>query len=138
MSDRNQVVLPINLEICIPERDFVFKVAEICEKLDYTELWETYVRAWRKVNPITMFEILVYAYMCGIYSSREIEAACKTDIRFMWLLNGEPTPSDSTITRFMRGHLAEVIEDLHYQFIEMLYEMEELKFKNLFVGGTER
>ena len=44
----------------------------------------------------------------------------------MWLLNGEPAPSDSTITRFMRGHLAEVIEDLHYQFIEMLYEMEHL------------
>ena len=30
----------------------------------------------------------------------------------MWLLDGEPAPSDSTITRFMRGHLAEVIEDL--------------------------
>ena len=62
MRDRNQVVLPINLEICIPEGDFVFKVAEICEKLDYTELCETYVRAWRKVNPVTMFEILVFAY----------------------------------------------------------------------------
>ncbi len=137
MRDRNQVVLPINLGICIPEGDFVFKVVEICEKLDYTRLWETYVRAWRKVNPVTMFEILVFAYMCGIYSSREIESACKTDIRFMWLLNGEPAPSDSTITRFMRGHLAEVIEDLHYQFIEMLYEMEEIKFKNLFVDGTK-
>ena len=137
MRDRNQVVLPIKLEICIPEGDFVFKVAEICEGLDYTKLWETYVRAWRKVNPITMFEILVFAYMRGKYSSREIEEACKTDIRFMWLLNGEPAPSDSTITRFMRGHLAEVIEDLHYQFIEMLYEMEEIKFKNLFVDGTK-
>ena len=38
MRDRNQVVLPLNLEICIPKEDFVFKVAEICEELDYTEL----------------------------------------------------------------------------------------------------
>lgn len=137
MRDRNQVVLPINLGLCIPEGDFVFKVSEICERLDYTKLWETYVRAWRKVNPITMFEILVFAYMSGIFSSREIEAACKTDIRFMWLLNGEPAPSDSMITRFMRGHLAEVIEDLFYQFVEILYEMKEIKFKNLFVDGTK-
>ena len=42
--------MPLDLEICIPEGDFVFKVAEICESLDYTELFNTYLRAWRKVN----------------------------------------------------------------------------------------
>ena len=137
MREKNQVVLPLDLGICIPKGDFVFKLAEICERLDYTKLFNTYVRAWRKVNPITIFEILVFAYMNGIFSSRRIEEACKTDIRFMWLLNGEPTPSDSTITRFQRGHLAEVIEDLFYQFVEQLYEMGEVKFKNLFVDGTK-
>ena len=137
MINKNQVVLPINLGICIPEGDFVFKISEICEELDYTELYATYVRVWRKVNPITMFEILVFAYMNRKYSSREIEKACKTDIRFMWLLDGEPAPSDSTITRFMRGHLATAIEGLFYQFVEKLYEMGEVNFKNLFVDGTK-
>lgn len=137
MREKNQVVLPLNLGICIPEGDFVFKVAEICESLDYTELRDTYVRAWRKVNPITMFEILVFANMNRKFSSREVEAACKTDIRFMWLLDGEPAPSDSTITRFQRGHLAQAIEGLFYQFVEKLYEMGEVKYKNLFVDGTK-
>ena len=137
MRDRNQVVLPLNLEICIPKDDYVFKVAEICEGLDYTELFETYVRTWRKVNPITLFEILIFAYINRRFSSREIESACKTDIRFMWLLNGEPAPSDSMITRFTRGHLGEAIEGLFYQFVEKLYEMGEVKFQNLFVDGTK-
>ena len=137
MRDKSQVVLPLNLGICIPEGDFVFKVAEICEELDYTELYKTYVRAWRKVNPVTLFEILVFAYMNRLFSSREIEQACKTDIRFMWLLDGEPAPSDSTISRFMRGNLAKVIEDLFYQFVAKLYEKGEVKFKNLFVDGTK-
>ena len=97
LREKNQVVLPLDLGICIPDGDFVFKVAEICESLDYTELFNTYLRAWRKVNPITMFEILVFAYMNRKFSSREIESLCKTDIRFMWLLNGEPAPSASTI-----------------------------------------
>ena len=137
MRDRNQVVLPFNLGICIPEGDFVIKVAENCEKLDYTDLFNTYLRVWRKVNPITMFEILLFAYMNRKFSSREIESLCKTDIRFMWLLSGEPAPSDSTIARFMRGHVAETIEGLFYQFVEKLYEMGEVKFRNLFVDGTK-
>ncbi len=128
MRDRNQVVLPLNLGICIPEGDFVFKVAEICESLDYTELFNTYVRSWRKVNPITMFELLIFGYMNQKFSSREIESACKTDIRFMWLLQGEAAPSDTAILNFQSLHLSGVIENLFCQFVEKLYEMSEIKF----------
>ena len=137
MRDRNQVVLPINLEICIPEGDFVFTVAEICESLDYTELFQTYVRTWRKINPITLFEVIVFGYMEHLYSGRDIAKVCKTDIRFMWLLNGEPAPSHATISRFQDERLSEVMEGLFYQFVEKLYEMEEVKFRNLFVDGTK-
>ncbi len=98
--------MPLDLGICIPEGDFVFKVAEICESLDYTELFNTYVRNWRKVNPITMFELLIFGYMNRKFSSREIESACKTDIRFMWLLQGEPAPSDTAIINFQSLHLS--------------------------------
>ena len=137
MREKNQLLLPINLEFLIPKGDYVFTVAEICESLDYTELFNTYLRSWRKVNPITMFEILVLAYINRKFSSREIEEACITDIRFMWILNGEPAPSASTINRFIRGHLGDVIEGLFYQFVEKLFEMGEVKFKNLFVDGTK-
>jgi hypothetical protein len=44
MREKSQVVLPLNLGIRIPKDDFVFKVVEICEELDYTELYKTYVR----------------------------------------------------------------------------------------------
>jgi len=101
--------LPLNLGIRIPEGDFVFKVAEICESLDYTELFSTYLRSWRKVNPITIFELIVYGYMKHMYSGRAIAEACKTDIRFMWLLNGEPAPSHATISRFEDEKLSEAI-----------------------------
>lgn len=137
MRAKNQVVLPLDLGICIPEGDFVFKVAEICEGLDYTELFNTYLRSWRKVNPITIFEIIVFGYMEHWYSGRDIAKACKTDIRFMWLLNGEPAPSHATISRFQDERLTEVVEGLFYQFVEKLYEMGEVKFRNLFVDGTK-
>ena len=61
-----------------------------------------------------------------LYSGREIAKACATDIRFMWLLNGEPPPSHATISRFQDERLSEVIEGLFYQFVEKLYEMGEV------------
>ena len=103
MRNRNQVVLPLNLEICIPKEDSVFKLHEICEQLDYTKLYNTYLRSWRKVNPETLFELLVFGYMNRKYSARQIEEACRTDIRFIWILREEPVPDHSTIARFQNG-----------------------------------
>ena len=100
-------------------------------------MFNSYVRKWRKVNPITLFEILVFGYMEHLYSGRDIEKACKTDIRFMWLLSGEPAPSHATISRFQDERLTEAIEGLFYQFVEKLFELGEVKFKNLFVDGTK-
>ena len=137
MRDKSQVVLPLDLGICIDKNDFVFTLAEICESLNYNGLFERYVRAWRKLNPITLFEIILFAYMERKFSSHQIVKCCRTDIRFMWLLNGEPAPSVATVKRFLSEKLTDVIEDLFYQFVEKLHEMGEVKYQNLFVDGTK-
>ena len=134
---RNQVVLPLDLGIKIDENDPVRKLVEICDELDYSKLYSAYLRSWRKVDPAILFEILVFAYMNGIYSSRDIEKACKTDIRFMWILQNEPVPDHSTIARFQNEKLTKVIEDLFYQLIAKLSEIGEISFENIFVDGTK-
>lgn len=134
---RNQVVLPLNLSLKINQDDPVFKLIEICDELDYTQLYRLYLRRWRKIDPATMFEILVFAYMNGIYSSRDIERACRNDIRFMWILQDAPTPDHATIARFQNERLAIVMENLFYQLVEKLSAIGEISFKNLFVDGTK-
>ena len=137
MRDRNQVVLPFDYEIKIDAKEPVRKLVEICDELDYSKLYGAYVRKWRKVNPRTMFEVLAYGYMNGIYSSRDIESACRHDIRFMWILQNEPAPDHSTIARFQNERLTGVMEDLFYQLTDKLYQMGELTYKNMFVDGTK-
>ena len=66
MGNRCQVVLPLEIGIKIAEDEPVRKLVEICEELDYTDLYRAYLRHWRKIDPCTMFEILVFAYMNGI------------------------------------------------------------------------
>lgn len=134
---RNQVLLPMDLEIKIAENDPVRKLVEICEELDYSKLYDQYVRTWRKYDPVTIFMLLVYGYMNRLYSSREIENACRTDIRFMWILQDEPVPDHSTIARFQEGKLLPVIEDLFYQLIMKLMSLGEVSYDHAFVDGTK-
>ena len=137
MRDRNQVVIPLDLGIRINESKPVRKLIEICDELDYTDLYAAYLRHWRKIDPRTMFELLVFAYMNGIYSSRDIESACRHDIRFMWILQNDPVPDHTTIARFQNERLTGVMEELFYQLTEKLYQMGELFYKNMFVDGTK-
>lgn len=133
----NQVVLPLNVAKKIDANDPVFKLAELLGKLDYRKLHRTYRRHRRSVDPEIMFSIVVYAYMKGIFSSRGIEEACKTDIRFMWLLQYHKAPDHTTISRFLENKMSGCAEDLFYQFIEKLAEIGEIDFEALFVDGTK-
>jgi transposase len=136
-SNFYQLILPLNLEIKIPEDDPVRLLNDICDELDYSNLYKSYCRAWRKYDPVTLFKIIVYGYMNEKYSCRDLEGACKRDICFMWLLNGLSVPDSATFARFQNERLVEVIEDLFYQFINKLAQMNEVRFKNIFVDGTK-
>lgn len=75
--------------------------------------------------------------MRRLYPSREIEEACKTDIRFMWMLGMEEAPDHSTIARFQNERLVPGIEELFYQLANKLIELNEVSYTNVFVDGTK-
>ena len=120
-----QLVLPLSLEGLVPEDESVRLLSHELEELDYTLLYQAYSAKGRNpaVDPKTMFKILTYAYSQNIYSSRDIEKACRRDINFMWLLAGQKAPDHSTIARFRTGFLAGACEDLFYQMVRRLADM---------------
>ena len=135
----HQLGFPINLEIIIPKDDSVRTLYEVTEGLDYSKLYEAYSTEGRNpmILPETLFRIVAYGYMEGIYSSRKLEKACKRDINFRWLLQGQKEPSHNTIARFRSKRLEECVEDLFSQFIIELEKRNEIEFENLFVDGTK-
>lgn len=134
-----QLVLPLNFEMLIPEDDSVRLLSHILEGLNYSKLYQAYSRTGRKpsVEPKILFKVLTYAYSNNIYSSRKIEAACRRDINFMWLLQGAKAPDHSTIARFRKEYLSESVENLFYQMVNYLHSIGEIQFENLFVDGTK-
>ena len=134
-----QLVLPLNLEGLVPNDDSVRLLSHELEDLNYSLLYQAYSAKGRNpaVDPKTMFKILTYAYSQNIYSSRKIETACKRDINFMWLLAGKKAPDHSTIARFRTGFLADACEDLFYQMVRRLEQMNELSKETVFIDGTK-
>ena len=135
----HQIGFPISFENIILDDDSVRMLYDVMEGLDYTELNKTYSTIGRNpaLLPETMFAIIVYGYMEGIYSSRALEKVCKRDINFKWLLQGQEPPTHNSIDRFRRERLAQCIENLFNQFIKKLRELDEIQFKNIFIDGTK-
>lgn len=138
-QDTYQLVLPLNLEGLIPNDESVRLLSHTLEDLDYSCLYKAYSHEGRNpaVEPKLMFKIMVYAYSQGIYSSRKIEAACRRDINFLWLLAGNKTPDHSTIARFRTTYLKTTCEPLFSQLARLLLEAGEVSGENLFIDGTK-
>ena len=132
--------LPMNLEIIIPSDEPVRLLNAVLEELDYSKLTATYSRLGRiEYSPRLLFKVVVYACTRGIYSSREIERACRENVNFMYLLEGQKEPDHNTIARFRSEHLPEAAEDLLYQMVRLLESHGEVSFDEsaVFIDGTK-
>ena len=134
-----QLVLPISFNVLVPEDDSVRLLSQFTERLNFERLYKAYSPRGRKpaVDPKNLFKVLTYAYMNNIYSTRKIEKACRRDINFMWLLEGEKAPDHSTISRFRSLVFSTVALDLFYQVVQQLHEIGEVAYENLFLDGSK-
>lgn len=84
-----QIKLPLDVEILIPADDPVRLLSAFVEGMELSDLYQTYGKIKKnQATPRQLFKIMVYASMNRIYSSRDIETACRRDINFMYLLEG--------------------------------------------------
>ena len=134
-----QLVLAINNEILLPENAPVRLTSAQLEELDYEKLYRAYSARGRKskVDPRVLFKVMVYGYQCGIYSSRKLEEACLYRIDFKWLLEENPIPDHTTLARFRTGRCCEAVEDLFYQYVNLLEKQGETDHETVFVDGTK-
>ena len=122
----------------IPADDSVRLLNAMLERMDYRKLHAAYSRLGRNErSPESLFKVLVYGYMNGIYSSRKLEQACRRDVNFMYLLGRAPAPDHATIARFRSERLRDVAEDLFSQLVALLAEAGELSLSSVFIDATK-
>ena len=133
-----QIKLPLDVEILIPADDPVRLLSAFVEGMELRDLYQTYGKIKKnQATPRQLLKIMVYAGMNRIYSSRDIETACRRDINFMYLLEGKPAPDHATFARFISLHFAQCSKKTLAEVTKLLYSLGEISGKSIFIDGTK-
>ena len=133
-----QLKLPMETEIFIAADDPVRLVSAVVERMDIRKIERSYSRSGRnEYPPRILLKIMIYAYMRMIFSTREIERACRENICFMYLLGDTSPPDHNTIARFRAERLAGSEKELLEQVVAMLGEWGFVSLATVFIDGTK-
>lgn len=86
-------------------------------------------------DPVMLLKIVLYGYMVGIHSSRELAKACVERIDFRFLTGGL-TPSFSTITKFRADHV-DALAALFSQSVLMAVKDDLVHMQDVAFDGTK-
>ena len=131
-------MLPLNVEFQIPKDDPVRLVRYCIGGMDFSALYQNCHHVNRnQASPAQMLAILSYAYANSIFSTRKIEEACRSNIKFMYLLEGKPAPDHATISRFLTKRLCPCIREIFAQMGKFLGEIGAVSMDDIFIDGTK-
>ena len=136
-----QLKLPIEIEKKIDFSDPIYSFCEIVDKIDLSEF--IVVKGYKTGRPrfsyTKLFKIILFSFMeNGYVSLREIEKSCKTDIRYMWILNNMKAPSFVTIWNFIRENLTTSIELIFTQINKIIFEKENVDLEHTYIAKKFR
>lgn len=135
-----QLKLPIEIEKIIDITDPVYT---FCEVIDHIDLKKYLTNKERRTgrpryDEEILLKVILFGFMEEGYNSlRKIEKLCKTDIRFMWLLQDNPPPCHMTIDNFMNNVLNNNIEKIFAEINAYIFEKENVDLSHLYIDGTK-
>ena len=135
----NEVALPLDCEVNIEKNAPVRLLNAVMERMDYSKLYAAYFRLGRiEYSPKILLKIMVYGYMRKQISSRALEACCRENLHFIYLLEGQRAPDHNTINRFRKNILTqEAGQDILCQLVVLLHERGLLSLEAAFIDGTK-
>lgn len=135
-----QLKLPLEISKIIEISDPVYTFSEVLEHIDlnkYIAVKESRIGR-KRYDSETLLKVILFAFMeNGYASTREIEKLCKTDIRFMWLLQGKDAPSHMTIDNFMKNHLVDCLDSILAEINAYIFEREQVDLEHIYIDGTK-
>ena len=139
MTNGFQLVMPLDCEVNIEKNAPVRLLNAVMERMDYSKLYAAYSRLGRiEYSPKILLKIMVYGYMRKQISSRALEACCRENLHFIYLLEGQCAPDHNTINRFRKNILTqEAGQDILCQLVVLLHERGLLSLEAAFIDGTK-
>jgi len=135
-----QLKIPVDLEKIIEISDPVYTFNEVMAHFDlrkYSAVKENGMGRPR-YDAEKLLKVVLFAFMENGYTSlRNIEKLCKTDVRYIWLLDGEHAPSYATVCNFLNKDVGKNIETLFRDINSYVFEMENTDLNHIYIDGTK-
>jgi len=137
-NQNEQWLLPPSLDELIPENHFVRIVSKTVDELKIEEVFARNTKGGgaSRYNPIMLLKVLIYCYMTGTYSSRQIAKQCRENVNVMWL-TGFQKPDFRTINKFRSEKLKDTIEEIFITTVKLLNKKGYVSLEKYFVDGTK-
>jgi transposase/IS5 family transposase len=131
------LLLPVSLAEAVDPRDPVHTVRDVVARLNLEAIHARYrtERGRPPFHPQAMVGLLFYGGCQGIYSSRRLQAACRRDVGFMYLL-GMAQPDFHTIAAFRKRFQAELM-GLFAQVLELCRAAGLVRLGHVSLDGTK-
>ncbi len=132
--------MPLEISKIIETSDPVYTFNEVVGNIDLnTYFAEKGSRMGRpRCDAYKMLKIVLFAFMEGGYESlRQLEKLCKTDIRYIWILDGMKAPSFATFGNFIREELAGKIEQIFQDINGYIFKSEGVDLSHAYIDGTK-
>ena len=116
-----QWLLPPSLDELVPKNHFVRIVSKTVDELEIEEVFARNTKGGRssRYNPVMLLKVLIYCYMTGTYSSRQIAKQCRENVNVMWLTAFQK-PDFRTINIFRSEKQKDSIEEIFVSTVKLL------------------
>lgn len=136
-----QLKMPVEMERMIEVDDPVYSFNEVLCHIDLKKYFveeKDYKTGRPRYDGEKLLKVILFAFMEeGYQALRKIQKLCKTDIRFLWLLDGEKAPSHMTICNFINHQLKGKIEELFLEINRYIFEKESVDLRHIYIDGTK-
>lgn len=135
-----QLRIPVEIEKIIDIDDPVYTFCEVMEHIDLRKyiVLEEHNKGRHRYDSDKLLKVILFAFMEHGYASlREIEKLCKTDIRFMWLLQDSPAPTFMTIGNFINDCLLGSIDNILVEINSYIFAQKHVDTEHVYIDGTK-
>lgn len=130
-----QLQLPLNLGIMIDKNDALWTFLEIIREVNLGKYLKHH-KGNQGYDSFMMFKVVLFAYMNQVYSLRDMEERCRTDIRFIYLSN-EEKPSFMAFQRFIANTIKGSLSDVFAEINAVIAEKDNVNTRILYLDGTK-
>ena len=120
----------------LPKDHDCFVYADVFKELDYSPLHQNYSPIGQHAyNPGLISNILLYAYCHGVFSSRQIEKKCHTDLGFMYISHLN-CPNFRVLSDFRKVN-HDFFQNLFTQTLAIAQELDLVDLQNVCQDGSK-